>query len=150
MAPQAGSVRCLPFEFAILLVVLRFLSESKLVFLLMAKCDQGYICDVCGSPVEDMADSDLYLRYIAGQVAWNALNSTSERHIRCNPVEAQFIVDADFEAVEVEGDFAKQMLSPDDRREQEEWITQAWRRLQEVVNSDIPIIDYPLKRSTNR
>ena len=116
----------------------------------MAKCDQGYICDVCGLPVEQMADSDLYLRYIAGEVAWSALNTTSERHIRCNPVEAQFIVDDQFAPIEVEGAFDKRLLSPDDCHKKEQWITGAWRRLQEVSNTDVPIIDYPLKRSTNR
>ena len=34
----------------------------------MAKCEQGYMCDVCGKDVEDITDSDLYLRYILGEV----------------------------------------------------------------------------------
>ena len=35
---------------------------------LMAKCDQGYLCEVCGHDVENMTDSDLYLRYVIGQL----------------------------------------------------------------------------------
>ena len=28
----------------------------------MARCDQGYLCDVCGQDVEAITESDLYLR----------------------------------------------------------------------------------------
>ena len=34
----------------------------------MAKCDQGYMCEVCGDEVEDITGSDLYLRYVLGEV----------------------------------------------------------------------------------
>ena len=34
----------------------------------MAKCDQGYICDVCGDEVEEIIESDLYLRYVVGML----------------------------------------------------------------------------------
>ncbi len=59
----------------------------------MAKCDEGYLCDVCGADVAELIDSDLYLRYVIGQLDPEVLHTTRERHIRCDPVLAQFIVD---------------------------------------------------------
>lgn len=112
----------------------------------MAKCEQGYLCSVCGRDVEDLVDSDLYLRFILGQVEAETLHTTPERHIRCNPVLAQFIVDADFSPpVSVEGDFDKQHLDAEFRLQRETLVTQAWRRLREVAKSDLPITDYPLR-----
>ena len=35
---------------------------------LMAKCDEGYRCEMCGRDVEAIAESDLYLRYVLGEV----------------------------------------------------------------------------------
>ncbi|HVW01929.1 MAG TPA: hypothetical protein VHB77_16370, partial [Planctomycetaceae bacterium] len=85
----------------------------------MAKCDEGYLCEVCGQPVPEIADSDLYLRYVLGEISMQALHAAPERHIRCNPVQAQFIVDESFEPVAVEGPFNKRQLDPADvaRRE---------------------------------
>ena len=34
----------------------------------MAKCDEGYRCEVCGVDVEAITESDLYLRYVLGEV----------------------------------------------------------------------------------
>jgi hypothetical protein len=34
----------------------------------VAKCDEGYRCEVCGLDVEVIVDSDLYLRYVLGEV----------------------------------------------------------------------------------
>ncbi|TMQ33115.1 MAG: hypothetical protein E6K70_14920, partial [Planctomycetota bacterium] len=73
----------------------------------MALCEQGYLCDVCGQEVEEITDSDLYLRYVLGEVHPEQLHLLRERHIRCNPVTAQFIVDPGFEPVRCEGAFAK-------------------------------------------
>ncbi len=42
----------------------------------MARCDQGYLCRVCGEEVEDLIDSDLYLRYIMGWVDPETLHTT--------------------------------------------------------------------------
>ena len=69
----------------------------------MAKCERGYLCDVCGREVEEMTDSDLYLRYILGEVTPETLPTSPERHIRCNPILAQFISCDAFEAVEDDG-----------------------------------------------
>ena len=85
----------------------------------MAKCEEGYLCDVCGGDVEEITDSDLYLRYVIGMLDPETLHTTRERHIRCNPVLAQFIVDDDFEPVVVEGEFDKRRLDPAYVRERE-------------------------------
>ena len=78
----------------------------------MALCDQGYLCDVCGQEVETIDGSDLYLRYVLGEVVPETLHSTPERHLRCNPTLAQFIVADGFEPVVVAGYFGKAALDP--------------------------------------
>src|SRR5712692_5514513 len=98
----------------------------------MAKCEQGYLCDVCGQDVAEMTDSDLYLRYVLGEVPPEMLHRMPERHIRCNPSIAQYIVDAKFEPVVSEGPFAKAALDASYVAGQEGRITRAWRRLQEL------------------
>jgi hypothetical protein len=111
----------------------------------MAKCEEGYLCDVCGKDVEEITDSDLYLRYVIGEVDPEQLHTLKERHIRCNPVLAQFIVDADFGgAAEAVADFDKAELDPVFVKEREELVTRGWRRLHQVVKAGLSIIDYPL------
>ena len=113
----------------------------------MARCDEGYICDVCGKPVDEMIDSDLYLRYILGLVSEAVLTQEPERHIRCNPVQAQFIVHDDFEPVTVEGPFDKHELDADDVRRQEELVTRGWSRLVEGIGSGLRVSQYPLAKA---
>ena len=110
----------------------------------MAKCDEGYLCDVCGQDVAELTDSDLYLRYIIGLLDPEVLHTTSERHIRCNPTLAQYIVADNFEPVDVEGPFDKRQLDLAYVRDREQLITRGWKRLKEVVTLGIPIIEYPL------
>lgn len=110
----------------------------------MAKCDEGYRCDVCGQDVEAIVDSDLYLRFVLGEVPPDRLMGTPERHIRCNPTMAQFIVDPRFEPICCDGPFAKANLDLAYSREQEERVTRAWRRLQELPGLGLPIEEYPL------
>jgi hypothetical protein len=110
----------------------------------MAKCDEGYLCDVCGADVAEIVDSDLYLRYIVGLLDPEVLHTTPERHIRCNPALAQYIVAADFEPVVVEGPFDKRQLDPAFVAEREALLTRGWRRINDVVRLGLPIIDYPL------
>ncbi len=112
----------------------------------MAKCDLGYICEVCGMEVEDITGSDLYLRYVLGEVEARFLMTAKERHLRCNPVAAQFINDPGFEPISVEGPFDKRNLDPAEVAQREERTTRAWRRLQEVRSLGLPISDYPLDR----
>lgn len=110
----------------------------------MAHCEQGYICEVCGEEVADVTVSDLYLRYVIGEIESRTLLAAPERHIRCNPTLAQFIVDPKFELVVVEGPFAKSELDSADVAQREDVVTRGWRRLQEVRSLGIPISEYPL------
>ncbi len=110
----------------------------------MARCEQGYLCDVCGAEVEEMKHSDLYLAYILGEVALDQLHLRSERHIRCNPTTAQFIVDPAFEPLVCTGPFAKSGLDAAYVAEMEDRVSRAWRRLQELPGLRIPIAEYPL------
>jgi len=102
---------------------------------------------VCGDEVEDITISDLYLRFVMGEVDGRALMSTPERHLRCNPVVAQFIVDPEFEPVVVEGVFSKTELDPADVAAREQFVTRAWRRLQEARQLGLAISEYPLSRT---
>lgn len=111
----------------------------------MAQCDQGYLCDVCGDEVEDITESDLYLRYVTGELDGRALLGTPERHIRCNPTGAQFIVDPKFPPVVVDGIFSKSELDPDFVRQRETLLTRGWRRLQELAVDRPALPDYPLE-----
>jgi hypothetical protein len=111
----------------------------------MALCEQGYLCEVCGGDVEGIVDSDLYLRYVLGEVAPEQLHLLRERHIRCNPTLAQFIIDPQFEPLRCEGPFGKDQLDPAFVAEQEERVTRAWRRLQEIPSLGLSTIqEYPL------
>ena len=110
----------------------------------MAKCEEGYLCDVCGGDVENLTDSDLYLRYVVGMVDPEVLHTARERHIRCNPALAQFIVDDDFEPMFAEGAFDKRQLDAAHVRQQEVLLSRGYRRLKELMHLDLPVIDYPL------
>lgn len=116
----------------------------------MAKCDQGYLCEVCGLEVEDITDSDLYLRYVLGDIPVRELMTAPERHLRCNPVLAQFIVDPEFSPVVVTGPFDKGLQDPADVAAREELTTRGWKRLYEVRGLGIPISQYPLSLETPR
>ena len=91
-----------------------------------------------------MTDSDLYLRYVIGQVDPETLATTVERHIRCNPVLAQFIVDDQFPPLTVDGPFAKSQLDAAFVAQQETLVTRGWRRLHDIPGQQLAIHDYPL------
>lgn len=117
----------------------------------MARCEQGYLCDVCGCDVENLWDSDLYLRYVIGRLDPETLHTTRERHIRCNPTLAQFITAPDFEPVFAAGSFDKRQLDPDYVREQERLITRGWQRLKELAHQEgVSLLDYPLPEVRER
>jgi hypothetical protein len=99
---------------------------------------------VCNDEVAEITDSDLYLSYIVGLVDSRALLARPERHVRCNPVQAQFIVDERFPPMTVEGPFDKRNLDPEYVRSQEDLVTRGWQRLQEVAGLGISISEYPL------
>lgn len=110
----------------------------------MAKCDEGYLCEVCGQDVAEISQSDLYLRYVVGMIEPEVLHTSPERHIICNPALGQFIVDDDFPPLVVEGAFDKRQLDAAFVKQREVLLTRGWRRLREVAGLDIPIIEYPL------
>src|SRR6476620_10977313 len=110
----------------------------------MAVCEQGYLCDVCGLEVETIGESDLYLRYVLGEVDPETLHVTRERHLVCNPALAQFIVDDRFEPVVADGYFAKSELDPEFVAAEEARVTRGYRRLLELPTLGVPITEYPL------
>ena len=111
----------------------------------MANCDEGYNCDRCGEYVENVRESELYLRYVLGAVPAEELPREPERHIHCSPEFAQFIVDDGFVPIRCDDpELDKRRLPEVVRVSQEQLFTAAWRRLQEVAGSGIPVDDYPL------
>ena len=113
----------------------------------MAKCDQGYLCQVCGEEVEGIVESDLYLRYVLGWVDPETLHTTRECHLRCNPALAQFIEDERFQPpVILEGDWGKRSLDPEFARERTKLVTKGYARLWEIFDDESrpSVIDYPL------
>lgn len=112
----------------------------------MARCDQGYLCEVCGEEVEGITDSDLYLRYVLGEVDPETLHLSPERHLRCNPTLAQFIAADDFPTVVAAGAFAKEGLDPEYVAAEEARVTAGYRRLREIAarRKPMPITEYPL------
>ncbi len=111
----------------------------------MAKCEEGYLCQVCGKDVESITDSDLYLRYVIGLVDPETLHTSPERHINCNPALAQFIVDDRFAPVVVDDDCGKQHLDPEYVQQREQLVTRGYRRLHELTGiQDLSVLEFPL------
>ena len=114
----------------------------------VAKCDEGYLCEVCGEEVESIVDSDLYLRYVIGLLDPETLHTTAERHLRCNPQLAQFIRDDAFAPVQVGGGFSRDELDPTFVTEREQLVTRGFRRLREIAairaREELSILEYPL------
>src|SRR5215212_9265540 len=98
----------------------------------MAKCDEGYRCEVCGRDVETIPESDLYLRFVLGEVPLELLHRLPERHIQCNPALAQYISAPEFAPVACDGPFSKIELDPDFVRDEERRVTRGWLRLQAI------------------
>lgn len=111
----------------------------------MAKCDQGYLCAVCGEEVKRIDQSELYLRYVLGWVSADSLHAQPERHLLCSPVLAQFIRAAEFEQLEVKDDFNKRHLDPEFRRQREEAVTAGYERLKYLQKHrrNLKIEQYP-------
>ncbi len=99
----------------------------------MAKCDQGYLCRICGGEVEQMIDSELYLRFVIGEIDAEVLHLSSECHLRCNPVLAQFIDDDRFEWVGQAPDgFRCDQLDASYVEARRALVTAGYRRLWEI------------------
>lgn len=110
----------------------------------MARCEQGYLCHVCGLDVGEITESELYLRFVLGEVPPEKLHLLPECHVRCNPSLAQYVVDPAFPPVHCDGAFAKNFMDAAFVAEEEARVTRGWRRLQEVPTLGVPIIEYPL------
>jgi hypothetical protein len=110
----------------------------------MAVCERGYLCEVCGRDVGEIDESDLYLRYVLGEVDPETLHVQPERHLACNPTLAQFIVADDFAPVHVEGPFAKSGLDAAFVATEEARVTRGYLRLRALPGLGLPITEYPL------
>jgi hypothetical protein len=112
--------------------------------MLMAKCDEGYPCDVCGQDVEGILESDLYLRFVLGEIPLEQLHLHPERHIGCNPSVAQYIQDVGFKAIECDGMFDKRLLDSEFVQMEEARVSRGWRRLRDIPTLRLAIPEYPL------
>ncbi|WDQ15258.1 hypothetical protein [Rhodopirellula sp. P2] len=112
----------------------------------MAKCDEGYRCEVCGEDVMSIVDSDLYLRYVIGHLDPEKLHVSPERHIRCNPILAQCIRDQRVHPVTLTGPFALSELDSSHAEAMVELVTRGYQRLWEInaEDGDRDVTDYPL------
>ena len=114
----------------------------------MAKCDEGYLCQVCGQAVKRLDESALYLQYVVGWISSDEIHTRPECHLRCQPTLAQFIVHKSFAAVELSKDFelSKERLDSDFARQREKLVTAGYERLRQLQRnrSEIPIEQYPL------
>ncbi len=110
----------------------------------MAKCDEGYACEICGRDVAEITDSGLYLRYVLGEVLLERLHLQREFHVRCCLALSQYIVDDAFDPVIDDGPFGKQHLDREYVSAEETRVTRGWRRLQELPTLGLALPEYPL------
>jgi hypothetical protein len=120
----------------------------------MAHCDKGYLCRVCGDEVEKITDSELYLRYVIGEIDPEILHIAPECHLTCAPAIAQFIVDDRFSPVTYDDPlFGAQYLDPSYVAERRELLSRGYARLWEIRKSrknSLAIVDYPLPEVVGR
>ena len=115
------------------------------------RCEEGYLCDVCGKDVENIWESDLYLRYVIGLIDPETLHTTKERHITCNPSLAQFIVHPEFPTITAAEDFRKELLDSRFVEQREQLVTRGWERLKELATLEgLSILEYPLPEVCER
>jgi hypothetical protein len=118
----------------------------------MAKCDEGYRCEVCGQDVTSIVDSDLYLRYVIGELDPEVLHTSPERHIRCNPVLAQFIEADGFQRVTVEGELSRAGLDNQYARQRTDLVSRGYLRLREIAAEPghDDVTEYPLPEAIQK
>ncbi|MBN9120804.1 MAG: hypothetical protein J0I06_16920 [Planctomycetes bacterium] len=110
----------------------------------MAKCDEGYRCEVCGRDVGAVTESDLYLRFVLGEVPLERLHRLPERHLWCNPALAQYIVHPALEPVACEGPFSKTEMDPGFVAAEEQRVSRGYRRLLAIPTLGLSVPEYPL------
>ena len=118
----------------------------------MAECDQGYPCQVCRGDVASIVDSDLYLRFVIGELDPEVLHTAPERHLRCNPVLTQFIEDDRFDAVIVDGPMSRDQLDDEFVQERVRLVSAGYRRLLQIAarDGDRDVTGYPLAEIIDR
>jgi hypothetical protein len=99
----------------------------------MARCDQGYLCDVCGVAVDAITESELYLKFALGIASAADLATARDRHIACNPLIAQYIIDDRFPPVVCPEPFNKANLDATIVASQEIKYTAAYRLLHDMM-----------------
>lgn len=114
----------------------------------MARCEQGYLCAVCGREVEQITDSALYLRYVLGEVPPEQLHRLPERHLACDSELAQYIVAPEFPPVPCPGPFDKHGLDAEYVQTREALVTQAWQRLHTLPHAGVTLLDYPVTETS--
>jgi len=114
----------------------------------MARCDQGYLCRICGEEVEHITDSQLYLSYVIGEVDPETLHQSPECHLNCSPSFSQFISDTRFCLQNVvESDFAKEKLDPKYVSLRTSLVSRGYARLWEIRaerRKPLTVTEYPL------
>ncbi len=80
-----------------------------------------------------MIDSELYLRFVIGEIDAEVLHLSSECHLKCNPVLAQFIDDDRFawEGIAPDG-FRTEQLDASYADARRALVTAGYRRLWEI------------------
>lgn len=112
----------------------------------MARCDEGYLCAVCGEEVKRLIDSSLYLQYVIGWISVDQLQTTPDVHLRCNPGLAQFIDTSEFTPpIDCSGEFDRRLLDPAFSKQRTQVVTQGYLRLRELQrNRNLSIEQYPI------
>lgn len=110
----------------------------------MAKCDEGYLCAVCGRDVSSITESALYLRFVLGAVPLEMLHRLPECHIACDPALAQYVIHAAFAPVACAGPFDKRALDAEFVRAEEVRVTRAFARLLAIPKLGLAVPEYPL------
>lgn len=119
----------------------------------MAKCEEGYLCEVCGGDVELLRDSALYLQLIIGWLDPETLHTRRECHLRCAPALAQFIDHPTFTPpVVVEGEFGRAQLDQQFAAQRTALVTRGFLRLCEIdaMRERPAVIDYLLPEAARR
>ena len=111
----------------------------------MARCDRGYLCSVCNEPVDTMPESELYLRFVLGEIQPDWLQAMPDRHLRCNPELGQFIEHPDFPPMADEEPLTdKRRMDPAAARARTEQVTRGYFRLLEIPGLGVPLMEMPL------
>lgn len=120
----------------------------------MARCDEGYLCRVCGEEVEHITDSSLYLRYVIGEIDPELLHLEPDIHLSCIPSLSQFIADERIGIIECgKNDFKKELLDPSFVKERTEIVTRGYRRLwkiREERRKPLTVVEYPLEEFSKK